>query len=217
HAPIAGCRRSTTSTDCDDQYPCTTDTCTAGACGYTHLTDCLPPPTEICGDCIDNDGNGLTDFEDPACCSGAAERFTMELKGGFMRPRGATTKLRLRSILARGGMSDIDPLRQDVFLQIRPEGSTDIFCARIPADKFMHAHRAFMFWDHTGNVASAKGISDMKIKVRRNGTIRFRTHGKQAQMSGAHSGRVEITVGFHAAGADASNRCSATTSTFLFG
>jgi len=36
-------------------------------------------------------------------------------------------------------------------------------------------------------------------------------------MSGAHSGRLEITVGFHAAGDEASNRCSALTSTFLFG
>src|SRR2546422_3168126 len=25
---------------------------------------------EICANCIDDDSNGLTDFEDPACCAG---------------------------------------------------------------------------------------------------------------------------------------------------
>src|SRR5207249_4974771 len=88
---IPGCTPCTTTADCDDQDACTQDLCTAGACQHTPLENCPAPLVEICGDCIDNDGNGLTDFEDPACCSGQVQRFTMDLKRGRIRPRGVTS------------------------------------------------------------------------------------------------------------------------------
>jgi len=139
----------------------------------------------------------------------------MELKRGRIRGRGVTSRLRLRSILARAGMSDVSPLKQDVFLQIRPDGGTDVLCARVPAKKFMHRHHAFKFWDHQHRVASAKGIDDMRIKLRRDGSLRFRTTAKHAQMTGPQSDRVEITVAFHdPEGVDANNQCSAVTKAF---
>ena len=143
----------------------------------------------------------------------------MQLKRGRIRPRGTTSsKLRLRSVLARAGMTDVDPLHEDVFLQIRPEGGTDVLCARIPAGKFMRMHHAFKFWDHQHRVGSAKGIDDMSVKVRRDGTVRFRTLGKHVEMAAPPSGRVEITVAFHnPAGTDAGNRCSALTKAFRTG
>jgi len=212
---IPGCTPCTTSADCDDQDACTQDLCTAGACAHTPLANCPASLVEICGDCIDNDGNGLTDFEDPACCTGQIQRFTMDLKRGRIRPRGVTSRLRLRSILARAGMSTVDPQKQDVFLQIRPEGASDVLCARVPAASFMHKHRVFKFWDHKHLVASAMGIDDMRIKVRRNGTLVFRTTARHAQTMGTHSDRVEITVGFlDPAGVDANNQCSAVTKAF---
>ena len=79
----------------------------------------------------------------------------------------------------------------------------------------MHKHRTFKFWDHKHRVASAMGIDDMRIKVRRNGTVKFRTVARHAQTMGPHSDRVEITVGFHdPAGVDANNQCSAVTKAF---
>jgi len=142
----------------------------------------------------------------------------MDLKRGRIRPRGVTSRLRLRSILARAGMSDVNPLKEDVFLQIRPEGGTDVFCARVPAGKFMRMHGAFKFWDRKHLVASAKGIDDMRVKLRRDGSLRFRTVARHAQMTGPQSDRVEITVAFHdPAGTDASNQCSAVTKAFRTG
>src|SRR5947207_3041304 len=215
NGPIPGCTPCLTTADCDDQDACTQDLCTAGACTHTPLDNCAAPAVEICGDCIDNDGNGLTDFEDPACCTGQVQRFTMDLKRGRIRARGVTSRLRLRSILARAGMSTVNPQKQDVFLQIRPEGGTDVLCARVPAAKFMHKHHVFKFWDRKHLVASAQGIDDMRIKVRRNGSLRFRTTARHAQTMGPHSDRVEITVGFlDPAGVDANNQCSAVTKAF---
>ena len=239
---IPGCRRCTTAAQCDDGDPCSTDSCSGGVCvngpsvceppievcddGRDNdgdgLVDCNDPdcatspackPHEICGNCIDDDGNGLTDFEDPACCT-QSSTFPMDLKTGRLRPRGSETKLRLGAILARSGLK-VNPLTEDVIVQIRPEGGTDVFCARIPAAKFMKKHGAFMFWDHTNGVPSAQGLLDMRIKVRRNGTIRFKTHGKRAEMLCPNPGRLQVTVGFHSATAgDGANRCSTTSKSF---
>src|SRR5947208_2963251 len=145
NTPIAGCVNCTSSAFCNDNNACTTDSCTGGVCVHTYVyntTTCLGPDAsspEICGNCIDDDGNGLTDFEDPACCL-ESSTFTMKLKEGRLHPHGATTRLALRTVLARSGLA-VNPLDDDVVLQIRPEGGTDVFCARIPAADFTKRRR----------------------------------------------------------------------------
>src|SRR2546422_9853953 len=94
---------------------------------------------EICANCIDDDSNGLTDFEDPACCAGV-QSFALTVRRGQLRPRGATSRLRLKTTLAETGLATVNPLQQDVFLQIRPAGGTEVLCAKIPHDKFMRMH-----------------------------------------------------------------------------
>jgi len=173
----------------------------------------VPPSgelTEICGNCIDDDGNGLTDFEDPACCP-TARSFTMLVRKLLLKPRGsARTRLRLKSTLAQAGLADVDPLTEDVYLQIRRTGMLDALCAKVPALKFMHMHRAFKFWDKHHRVASAKGIEDMTIVVRKDGSVRLRTQGRRVRMDTPGAGQLEITVGFqNPAHGDAQNRCSA--------
>jgi hypothetical protein len=212
HSAIADCRPCTTAAACEDGDACTDDVCNAGVCVRTRLPDCAQPlPVEICGDCIDNDDNGLTDFEDPFCCAGL-HKFDMALRRGRIRPQGTTSRLRLLARLAQAGLSDVNPMQQDVFLQIRPQGATDILCAHIPAKKFMHSHRTFKFWDRKHTVPSARGIDDMAIVVRRDGSVRFRTLGLHAQMPGPAQGDLQVTVAFHdATSGDAANRCSTLT------
>jgi hypothetical protein len=141
----------------------------------------------------------------------------MTLSHGRLRPAGTLSRLRLRSLLARAGLSQVNPLQQDVFLQIRPAGGADILCAKMPASKFMRMHHAFKFWDHKHQVASAKGIGDLTVKVRKNGSVRFRTLGKHVQMSMPKRGSLQVTVGFHDPSGDALNRCSSTTQAFRTG
>jgi len=196
-------------------------TTTTGPSATSTTTTTLGPgaptaPREICGNCIDDDGNGLTDFEDPACCL-TSQTFTMTVRHGVLRPRGARTALKLKSLLAQAGLADVNPLKQDVFVQIRPANGTDVLCAKAPAAKFMRMHGAFKFWDRKHRVASAKGISDIKVKVRRDGSVRFSAVGKRVEFT-PPGGTLQVTVGFRdPAAAEAGNRCSVRTQAFRAG
>jgi hypothetical protein len=184
---------------------CTIDT---GNCGK---------PVEICGNCIDDDGNGLTDFEDPACCP-QAQTFTMSVTRGRIRPRGANSKLVVHSLLAASGLENVNPLKEDVFIQIRQPGGSEILCAKAPAAKFMRMHGAFKFWDRKHQVASARGIQDVKVKVKKkNRNVRFRTFGKKVQFQTPPHGSLQITVGFHDPTSDAGNACSSQVQPFRVG
>jgi len=212
---MAGGPTTTSSTT-----PAPTTTTTPGATSTTTTTlgtGPVPPPREICGNCIDDDGNGLTDFEDPACCM-QSQAFTMTVTRGLLRPRGATTRLKLKSLLAKAGLADVNPLKQDVFVQIRPAGGADVFCAKAPADKFMKMHGAFKFWDRQHRVASAKGISDIRVQVRPDGSVRFSAVGKRVEFTTPQSGTLQVTVGFRdPATAETGNRCSTQTQAFRTG
>ena len=191
-------------------------TCGAAVVGSADACRCVPAtggPKEICGNCIDDDGNGKTDFEDPACCP-RQQTFTMAVRRGKLRPRGPVTKLKLRTVLAEAGLDHVNPRKEDVFLQIRPRGGMDVLCAKVPAEKFMRMHRAFKFWDRKHRVVSAKGLSDMTIKVRKNKSVRLRTVGKRVQFRTPTEGPLEVTVGFHDPAGDGGNSCSSQVQAF---
>lgn len=200
-------RPSTTTTT--SPKPATTTTTTGtGATTTTSTTPGGPiaPAREVCGNCADDDGNGDTDFEDAACCAGT-QKFEMAVRNGRIRPRGSTSALKLQSTL--GGVTGIDPLRQDVYVQIRSAEGKQLFCAHVPATEFTRRRGTFAFWDRQHLVASAMGLEDMSVKVRRNGRVTFRTHGRRARLSGVTQGVLRITVGFRdAAQVESANRCS---------
>jgi hypothetical protein len=186
-----------------------------GAAGTAVGCLCVNP--EICGNCLDDDGNGDTDFEDAACCP-QTRTFRMSVSKAKLKPRGAVSRLRLRTTLAESGLSQVNPQKQDVFVQIRQTGGPDLLCARLPADKFMKMRRVFSFWDKKHRVTSAKGLNDAKVMIRRDGTVRFRTLGRRAQMQTPANGPLQVTVGFHALTAgDAANQCSTETQAFRTG
>ena len=216
-----GCRHGkchkdvcTTDADCDALEQCRNDKCHKGGNDTPKSTDDggLPTPAEICGDCIDNDGNGLTDLEDAACCSETQE-FAMTLSRGVIVPRGETSKVRLRTVLMGDGMTHITPTTQDVLLQVRPTDGKDIFCARIPASAFVQHHNIFKFTAKKTPTAAAKGLDGVMVKMKRDGTVRFRTLGKRVQIS-PEQGSMELTLGFINNANPAATRCSSTTTSF---
>src|SRR5262249_35437422 len=155
-----GATSSTTTT----LHPCTvTHDCPAGACHdgvcrpQCHADDdcrtagsglvcvderCGPPEParEICGDCIDNDGDGLVDSEDPDCCAAdGGQLFQMDLRHARLRAGkgGGRSLLRIAGALARSGLADrIDPRAEQVAIQIRSAEHGELLCATIPAGDF---------------------------------------------------------------------------------
>src|SRR5207249_710401 len=73
----------------------------------TRATTTTLAPTEVCGNCADDDGNGLTDDEDPACCANPA---AMQVKKVLIVPGPAGAMkghLSLTAILAQTGFADV--------------------------------------------------------------------------------------------------------------
>lgn len=197
-----------------DCPPTTTSTTTSTSSTTTTILVPADTPKEICGDCVDNDQNGRTDFEDPACCA-IGQTFTMSLARARIVPRGSTAKLTLISTLARAGLTRIDPTRQDVTLQIRPPQGTDLLCAQLPRAAFVRKKTTFRFRDTAGTTPSALGLSEVMIKIRSDGSVRFRARGKRAVIGNARSGPLQVTVGLRSPEASpAGNRCSKTTQAF---
>jgi len=188
-API--CTPCAADRDCNDHDTCTADTCAAGVCSATKLDPCpgpTPPPSEACGDCQDNDGDGLIDLDDPDCC---AVTMPLTLKRVKLAPdakRGDKLVLVSNYTPAPG----FDPLAQDTSLQIMDHDG-QIFCTDIASDHWMPmGKRAITFWDRKGTYAN--GLSDGRFKNVGNGNVLFRTHGRRVTLRSPMNDRVRITV-----------------------
>src|SRR6185503_18907722 len=127
---------STTLRPCTTTDDCPTGVCKNGVCVPECQTDidckgspggsfvCIDQrcvPRELCDDCRDNDGDGLTDFEDPDCCSKqTGQLFDMDFRKGRLRAHSSSqSTLRLKGTIARGLGSKMDPTAQQVGIQIR--------------------------------------------------------------------------------------------------
>ncbi len=217
---IPGCQRCDTAADCDDGNPCTTDGCTGGVCGHTDvpgcgpeqcsdgidndgdgLVDCADPdcanapecrPHEICGNCIDDDGDGLVDYEDADCCRQAGalviERMTLEPAG--LKLRG--NRLAMKARYATSVPPLFDPVAQDTTLQMS-DAHGPLFCQTIARAHWKHPHRRrYRFEDRRGRFAG--GLEKGRFKVKRNGSVLFRAHGKHVPLRATDGTDILVTV-----------------------
>ncbi len=135
---------------------------------------------EVCGNCVDDDGDGRTDYEDPACCTQTA---AMQVKNVLIVPGPAGAMkghLSLTAILAQAGFA-VDPTLDDVTVQFRNQNG-ELLCATVPHQRWKRAkHRGpFQFGDPAGTVA--QGLRKMQIKVQKSGSARFLTTGKKMDL-----------------------------------
>jgi hypothetical protein len=164
---------------------------------------------EICGNCIDENNNGLTDFEDPACCE-QSNTFSMSAARIRTPLKGSHRGLRFNAMLASTGLQSVNPLREDVFVQVRPEGGTDVLCARLPAAKFVGSRGTYRFRDPKHKVKGARGIDNFTLKVRSDGSVIVRTLDRRVKMSSGLGGTALVTVGFRNPLGNSQNSCSTT-------
>jgi hypothetical protein len=194
---------STSSTTTTSTSSTSTSVSTTSSTSTT--TPTIVPPVEICGNCLDDDGDDRIDGEDTDCCPGASLGLT--IARGRIKTKGATTKLALS-----GGIGAATGLDQhhDVVLQIR--GSTgELLCARLPATSFVTKGRSVAFRDPQHRVASAAGIDLVVLRLPKHGAAKLKIQSKRAGLQAPGAGRLEVTLGV---ASDGGARCGTATSPF---
>ncbi len=100
------------------------------------------PAAEVCGNCVDDNGNGLIDAEDPECC---ATPLALTVTDARFRPAKST--LRVHATLPDGTFAGLTPRQQNVHLQIRGV-SGELMCCTIPAAQWQRLfQRTFGYFD----------------------------------------------------------------------
>jgi cysteine-rich repeat protein len=154
--------------DCDDGNTVDGDACPASC--HTSEVDC--------GNCADDDANGLVDAADPAC---AATAFT--LSKGVIRSTGRGTKA--RASLALRGKLDASGLSGPVNLLLA-DGSGSMLCVRLGALKGRGATR----------VASGKAAGGrISVRLSRKGRLAVSGHGLALQAPSGGDVAVGLGVG----------------------
>ncbi len=202
-----GTSTSTTSTVVTTSTSSSTATSSTTTSVPSTSTTTLPADAEQCANCQDDDGDGLTDLEDPDCCVG--ESLTLlraRLKPSKKQPGTTTTRLKLT--LRDPGATVLDPSRQDTILQLHRRGGGFDFCARIPATAVVgRKGKSYRFRDRTGGVGSAAGIDGLVVRRKKNGTLLAAVKAKAAKFATPSAGPVALTLGF--TDPDGTSRCAA--------
>lgn len=142
-------------------------------CGATSQAAAL----EICGNCVDDDGNGLVDLADAACCA-PARTAAMELREGVIAPGAETSRLRLVATLGGDALISVDG--QQVLMQLgsAPNGS---FCASMPPSAFRGTAGKLRLTREV--VAGARGVRRMQLKRQPDGALRWQARGRRVGFS----------------------------------
>ena len=220
---------TTTLKQCSTTADCPTGVCKNGVCvpECDSDDDCMGSPDmsfvcldgrcqagpEVCGDCRDNDGDGLVDFEDPDCCdAGTGQLYDMDLRKGRLRSKTSTASLlRLKGTLAKSGLASRIALPgQHVGIQLRTDAG-EVLCAAVPSGSFTKKKQTFRFTRKKKPVPSDIGrdLDKVVVKVTKKGQVKFRLKAKRAALVTPAPGLLRVTVGFTTQGGAASeNVCS---------
>ncbi len=165
-------------------------------------------PQEVCGNCIDDDLNGLIDFEDPVCCGGAALSGARLDKVRLAPRRHGTSQLRLRATL-RGDAARPLPSTRQLILQARSAGGPGLLCARLPAGALRPRRAFFRFRDRQRQIASAQSLDVVKLRRTRSGLLRLKALGRRMPLALPAPGPFRVTVALVDPTGDASTaRCA---------
>jgi hypothetical protein len=171
------------------------------------------PPVEICGNCIDDDGNGLVDWDDPACCAGGVST-PLDLRALRIRGRNDGPALKLVARLAGLDLTDLKPSTRTLYLQLTPDGAGPLVCATIEATRLHATRRRLRFTDRRGLVPEADGIDRVRIRLRRGGNVTLKAIGRGLGFATPGPGTYRVIVGVRdLAVADSEVSCLGATAT----
>lgn len=199
---------TTTTTTTTHATPTTVTTTT-----HPTTTTTTPPATaEVCGDCIDNDDDGLTDFEDASCCGGGST--TIQLRKGKIHPlKGDASLMQLDTTIP--APAGIDALKQDVFVQLRTaDGRRTLLCARVPAIKFRKVRKTVTFRDRKHTVTSAELIEGIELRSAKKGGLFVHIEGRRLGFMAPTQTDLVLTLGFDDPTKPRGGRCATGKQTF---
>ena len=120
--------------------------------------------------------------------------------------------MKLKAKLAASPITDGDAATQDLTLQLRGAGAS--LCARFPAANLVRRRKRLAFRDADGTIASARGITAVTIKEKKQGA-KVAVFGPEAQLAVLGPGSFTVTLGFRdPATAEAANQCGSGTADF---
>jgi hypothetical protein len=166
--------------------------------------------SELCDNCVDDDGDGLVDFEDTDCCTAAP----MTLRKSTLRSRGqGVAALKIAAKLAASPIgADATSATQDLTVQLRD--ATGVFCARVPSAVVARRRKGLSFRDPDAGLESARGVTRIAITEKRSGA-KLSFSGSEALLDAPAPGPLTVTLGLRdPATAEAANQCAAATATF---
>lgn len=147
---------------------------------------------EICGNCLDDDGDDLVDYDDPDCCAVPA---TLEIRRARIfsrRSNSRTARGRIRASVDET-FGSIDPRDEDVLLQLF-DANGPLACCLITSDHWMRlGRRKFGYWDRKTELCPP--IADLSIRNRRDGSLRVVVRAKGGGLDRYADPNLSITVG----------------------
>jgi uncharacterized delta-60 repeat protein len=198
---------TTTTSTSTTLAPGETTSTTTEATGPTSTTvQPIPGLQETCGNCADDDGNGLVDFEDPACCPAGAATMTLTKLGIGAGRKGTTLAFAAR--LAESGVAAGPTVTQDVVLQVAANGER-LLCARVPAANLTRRKSRLKFRDAAHAVVSAGGLERLRLRARKDGSGAVAAGGRRMPFAVPAAGAAVVTLGLRdPAQPEGGNRCA---------
>ncbi len=152
-----------------------------------------PRAPESCGNCVDDDGNGRTDFEDAACCPHpvALEGITLDLQRAT--PPGHDDAFTLTARIPTGAFTEPNPFLDDVTVQLRA-GAREVVCAQIGHQYWRKNGETYRFRPHDG---PTRDLPQTFVRVVPNGGVAVHAAGLRAGLAphGDEEWHVTVRIG----------------------
>jgi hypothetical protein len=179
-APGTAENRAQVAGDEDDDNPTndadvvTTEIVAATTTTTSSTTTTTLAGAEVCGNCVDDDGDGLVDLDDPACC-GAGAINARKLKLRVIPKNGLVHFVQLQGLLDTRLPG---PLADDIVLQLSQPDVGTLVCARFPLEKLFNRKASHRFDDRKRTVDVAEGFQRAELAKAKGNATNVRARGR---------------------------------------
>jgi hypothetical protein len=149
-----------------------------------------PRAHEVCGNCVDDDADGRTDFEDAACCPHPA---TLEGSTLIVAPAARPQDPDVFTLTTRippGVLTEPNPLLDDVTVQLRAGGRERV-CAAIGHQFWRKTGQSYRFHPHGGRT---RELPETFVRVLPTGAVAVHVKGLRSGLARQADGEWQVTV-----------------------